>query len=303
MQKLLLILTCLAIVSCKHDYDDLIENKNSITDIEYISQEGVTYYTGSLGCAANGSYFYKSDKVLEDLVVPTNLPDNIDLSVFLPPVGDQGKQGSCISWATTYYLKSFQERIQSGLLYDESRIMSPAYTYNQIVQGACGGTIFESTLDVLKSKGAASLQSFPYSDLNCFTQPSLIQNEEAAFNKISDYKYLSGQNMVLEMKTLLTQETPILISVFLTKKFGETDDLGLTSYREHVVDFTDGGCHGMLVVGYSDTKNAFKVVNSWGENWGNNGGFVWIDYAAFHNVADNTASFRVISTAIIAYDL
>ena len=47
---------------------------------------------------------------------------------------------------------------------------------------------------------------------------------------------------------------------------------------------------------------AFKVVNSWGEAWGDNG-FVWIDYLAFENVGDIEASFRVINQAYVAYDL
>ncbi len=36
----------------------------------------------------------------------------------------------------------------------------------------------------------------------------------------------------------------------------------------------------MVVIGYNDTKNAFKVMNSWGTKWGDNG-FAWIDYANF----------------------
>ena len=57
----------------------------------------------------------------------------------------------------------------------------------------------------------------------------------------------------------------------------------------------------MLVVGYSDEYNAFKVVNSWGENWGSDG-FVWIDYAAFENASDPSANFRVINNAYVAYN-
>lgn len=58
----------------------------------------------------------------------------------------------------------------------------------------------------------------------------------------------------------------------------------------------------MLVVGFNDEFNAFKVVNSWGESWGDNG-FVWIDYKAFENISDENSSFRVINQAYVAYDL
>jgi len=33
----------------------------------------------------------------------------------------------------------------------------------------------------------------------------------------------------------------------------------------------------MILVGYSDDRGAFKVMNSWGTQWGN-GGFGWISY-------------------------
>jgi C1A family cysteine protease len=108
--------------------------------------------------------------------------------------------------------------------------------------------------------------------------------------------------MVNEMKTLLTQQTSIIISTTISQEFGKSDDFGEAAYREHVVNYSETGCHTMLVVGYSDFNNAFKVVNSWGTDWGNNG-FVWIDYKAFDNVTDSTANFKVINEAYIAYDV
>jgi hypothetical protein len=42
------------------------------------------------------------------------------------------------------------------------------------------------------------------------------------------------------------------------------------------------GAHAMVVVGYSKKRNAFKVLNSWGQKWGANG-YVWIDYSLFNS--------------------
>jgi hypothetical protein len=39
----------------------------------------------------------------------------------------------------------------------------------------------------------------------------------------------------------------------------------------------------MVVIGYSDSKNAFKVLNSWGRTWGDQG-YGWIDYVSFRNL-------------------
>jgi hypothetical protein len=38
--------------------------------------------------------------------------------------------------------------------------------------------------------------------------------------------------------------------------------------------------HAMVLVGYNDSKNAFRVRNSWGSSWGDNGS-IWVDYQFF----------------------
>ena len=44
------------------------------------------------------------------------------------------------------------------------------------------------------------------------------------------------------------------------------------------------GRHAMAVVGYDDTRGAFKFANSWGTNWGCNG-FGWVSYPYFQQYA------------------
>jgi len=262
----------------------------------FVDKDGNVFYTG-VSCNQGSPNYSPGSNVLNALDIPSDLPMEFDLSEFLPPVDSQGSMGSCTSWAISYYMKSMQEGIEDGVTVR----LSPAYTYNQISQGICGGTALVETLEILKEQGVSSWSSFPYSDTDCTTQPDTTVQEEAAENKISDYKGLSGENMVDEMKTLLTQQTPIIISTTISKEFGRPDASGEAAYREHVINYSETGCHAMLVVGYNNLQNAFKVVNSWGTDWGNNG-FVWIDYKAFENVTDDTAEFRVINAAYVAYD-
>ena len=35
------------------------------------------------------------------------LPQAADLSLWFPPVGNQGNQGSCTAWSTTYYMRTY----------------------------------------------------------------------------------------------------------------------------------------------------------------------------------------------------
>jgi C1A family cysteine protease len=42
----------------------------------------------------------------------------------------------------------------------------------------------------------------------------------------------------------------------------------------------------MVICGYNDAKKAFRVMNSWGKGWADNG-FAWIDYDFFaQNLVD-----------------
>jgi C1A family cysteine protease len=42
-------------------------------------------------------------------------------------------------------------------------------------------------------------------------------------------------------------------------------------------DIGQVGGHGMIVVGYDDTRKAFRIQNSWGRNWAD-GGYGWFGY-------------------------
>ena len=55
---------------------------------------------------------------------------------------------------------------------------------------------------------------------------------------------------------------------------------GVINFNKY--DVSKGG-HAVLVVGYSDTKQALKIVNSWGYDWGQNG-FAYISYQYLYNV-------------------
>ncbi|MCL6218713.1 C1 family peptidase [Zunongwangia pacifica] len=303
--KLLVFVLPILFSSCYKDMDDRLQRQENtpdpIDDNQFITKEGEVFATG-LECTGTGAYSTGGHFILEDLDIPEDLPIEYDLSEFLPPIGDQGQLGSCSSWAVSYYLKSLQEHIESGAPYSLATIFSPSFTYNQLTMGACGGTSIAETLDLVQEVGVCSLELFPYDDSGCSEQPNETQIAQAARARISEFRSLSGENMIAEMKTLLLQQQPIVIGAYLSSEFGKIDRLGLTAYREHAVDYENGDCHAMLVVGYSDEYDAFKVVNSWGENWGSDG-FVWIDYAAFENVTDVSANFRVINNAYIAYDL
>jgi len=54
----------------------------------------------------------------------------------------------------------------------------------------------------------------------------------------------------------------------------------------------------MLICGYDDNINSFKVLNSWGSGWGNMG-YIWIDYDFFKIAVVNTFMIPSIYVGVI----
>ncbi|MBC6367008.1 C1 family peptidase [Algoriphagus sp. AK58] len=267
----------------------------------FISETGEEYW---MGCENSYCYGFsggvpESLKTLQNLTIPNNLPASFDLSNFLPEIGNQGRLGSCTAWATTYYGRSLLHNIGQNSSRSQGVTLSPSFIYNQITKGQCKGTSIIQSLQLLVDQGASEWEVFPYQSTGCNLQPTAAQRENASNFKMKDYLILSGENMVAEVKTLLTQGKPIVVAMGLDPEFGKKDALGLSAYRPHQVKKDQiYGAHAMLVVGYSDQFKAFKLVNSWGEGWGDQG-FVWVDYAAFENVFDLQNPFRVLCQALV----
>ena len=67
------------------------------------------------------------------------LPRYVDnrLLPSFPPIGDQGQQGSCVAWATTYYQATHEVGLANGTnnKTGPAKILSPKWTYNMINSG------------------------------------------------------------------------------------------------------------------------------------------------------------------------
>ncbi|MDY7396493.1 C1 family peptidase [Aureibaculum sp. 2210JD6-5] len=238
-----------------------------------------------------------------DIEIPSTFPGSLDLSSFLPPIGNQGKQGSCVAWATGYYLKGYQENVEdaNNSIQNPNNLLSPAFIYNQIKVADCdSGSQIPSALELISDTGIVTLSEMPYNENECQTQPTETQINLAEENKIMSFSYLDGDTLFNQAKAFLNKNQPIVIAISIDRNhFGKIDANGDAVYREF--ENADGS-HAMLVVGYDDAKNAFKVVNSWGESWGNNG-FVWIDYKAFEDVLDTGSDFKILCEAWVTEDV
>ena len=277
---------------------DVIEPEDSIDDPH------------QMGVDCSSSNRNASIELIEITEIPIDLPTNHDLSEDMPPVRSQGNQGSCVAWATTYYMKSYQEKTQHKYDYVSFEdVMSPAFVYNQIkASDHCNaGSAVVNALELLKEQGVNNWKDFPYSDTQCSNLPNDDQLVVASQNKIKSY-FLVGipesntdENYTLTnlIKTLVYQNNPIIVTLAFRDLIFENRDgeLIATSFSQNPI----GGCgHAVLIVGYDNEKNAFKIVNSWGTGWGNEG-YGWVHYNFF--LSENDSDFEQgLSGAYIAYD-
>jgi hypothetical protein len=206
------------------------------------------------------------------------VPKAVDLSSRFPEPGDQGKQNSCVGWAVAYALKSYQENLErSWSAGPTNHRFSPSFIYNQLNKTAScqGGTTFVEALNLLRRDGVATLADFPYRDDDCARQPDAAVRMTARPFAIADWRRVNVQDAT-EVKTHLASGFPVLIGMMVDIAFMRLR--GDVAYAQ-ASGKTEGG-HAMILVGYSDDRGAFKVMNSWGKQWGD-GGFGWIGYGAF----------------------
>lgn len=223
-----------------------------------------------------------------------DLPRHVDLSRDFPPPGNQGQQSSCVAWATAYALRSYQAHVRSraslvtgdgGI--DSTRVFSPAFVYNQINNGRDAGSLFSDALQLMQTRGVAPLRYMPYSQTDYTTMPSDAALNVAANYKIAFWKQINV-NEPVELKSQLNAGYPVIIGAMIDEGF---EDAGKGFVWSQIKGKQLGG-HAMLVVGYDDDRNAFRVLNSWGKGWGD-AGYYWLDYSLFP---------RVVSEAFVAKD-
>ncbi len=227
---------------------------------------------------ATGGVLLPTDQYLALPKQPTYrafLPVSADLSSWFPKPGSQGEQPSCAAWATTYALMSYYEIRRDGP--SSSVPLSPAFVYNQLSQptGSCrNGLTLPDVLNFLKDKGAPPLAEFGYSDQLCNVLPDGAVAHDAERHRITDWKRLDVTNLD-DLKGEIANGYPVVVAMALPHKFQQLK--GPMPFDD--VSSPDE-THAMVVSAYDDKRAAFRLVNSWGTEWGDKG-FGWVTYRYF----------------------
>jgi len=205
------------------------------------------------------------------------LPQEIDLSDKFPSPRSQGKQGSCTSWAMAYYKTYLEGYRRSENRDGEDRIVSPAFIFNQIGnQKTCAGSSFYNAFKLLQTTGVVSMRDFPYDPSDCRRQPNDQLKQIASSWKLRNWRQVDFKNQEA-LRTFLASGQPMVISVKADKYFDEHRNTD--SVIDTLTDVNVGN-HAIVLVGYSESRQAFRILNSWGTDWGDKG-YGWISYRLF----------------------
>ena len=203
----------------------------------------------------------------EELFGKNKLPDKVDLSSKFPQPGYQGAIGSCAAWAVGYACKTYQETIERHL---DPQItasqFSPSFIYNMVNKGENKGSTFPEVFNLVKELGCATMSTMPYTT-DYLLKPNTKAIKEAENYKIQDYKRLqNGPGLIPAMKASLAKGQAVIIALRVYENFRKL--------KNEIYDEISGpqtGGHGMCLVGYDDHNKTFKLINSWGKKWGENG--------------------------------
>jgi hypothetical protein len=217
------------------------------------------------------------------------LPSSVDLRENFPPTGNQGNYGTCVAWAVGYNLKTALEAMDKGFktndLNSASRQFSPKDLFWSIPDNQkgtdCNGTNFEPAMDVMINRGIATMQSVPYDGLGDCRQSNTGGESEAAGYQISNYRKIDVS--VNTIKSYLADNRPIAIGCKLGDNFMQWNSDDVISSHSSFNNVGQHAYHAMVAIGYDDNKGprgAFRVLNSWGGNWGDIG-HIWVDYDFF----------------------
>ena len=220
---------------------------------------------------------------------------NVDFRNFLPSVGNQGFQHSCVGWAIAYACKTYLEVRDQGWQPDLSkRIFSPAFVYNQINRGINRGSNIERALKLLISDGCATLSTMPYRVGNWTSQPSGSARREAGKFRCKSYYPVKSGTLI---RKALQQGHVVILSVRTDPVFcsGLFQIYTAREKRRGEAEVARNrrksyGYHAMCVVGYDDIRRAFLVMNSWSKGWGKEG-YCWIAYDVVKDVRRSERNF------------
>jgi len=193
------------------------------------------------------------------------LPSSVDWSSkgAVTPIKNQGQCGSCWSFSTTGSLEGAWE-IATGKLVSlsEQQFVDCSKSYGNM---GCNGGLMDNAFKYAEKNALCTEASYPYKAKGGTCEASSC-TVGIPMGGVTGFKDVSQENLQA-MEEAVAQQ-PVSIAI-------EADQRIFQLYHSGVLNGTCGTKldHGVLAVGYGtmDGTDYWKVKNSWGASWGDEG--------------------------------
>jgi C1A family cysteine protease len=183
-------------------------------------------------------------------------------------VKNQGNCGSCFAQATVASYES-AILIKNSSLSASNLNLSEQYLLDCNGKGfSCLGGWFD-VFDVFAG-GLPTESSYPYA-----ATVNSCDSGKAKYFPMDAWYYVDNSVDIpstTALKTAVKTIGPIAVALYANTSY-------FKSYTSGVFDRNDSGSvdHAVLIVGWDDSKGAWRIKNSWGTGWGESG-YAWIKY-------------------------
>lgn len=198
---------------------------------------------------------------------------NIDISSEFTEIKNQGQQGACMSFSMVsvfeYFLKKNNVQfpdLSEQFLYYNARKLKGREQFDE-------GSSSVASIQTLSEEGICSEEAWPYKVGSFAEQPSSQAYSEAKHRRVKNAVMVEKQ--IETLKSALDDGLPVVFAVDLFPSFGK----GVNGFiamptEEEVLQMKESGenhAHAMVLCGFNEEQKIFKVRNSWGTDFGDNG--------------------------------
>ncbi len=261
MKKLLIFLTVII----------LITSINITPSAQTIGTEKNSRPLHYMGALPDSKAIIEKYLMKEDTSKTVLLPSNVDNSYLYPTPMEQ-TQPDCVAWAIGYaQMAGMQALNRDWTVNTNPHKFSPAFLYNLSNGGNNNGILLGDGMVTAVENGICPITYYSIDNPYNASVPSLALAAASLYKPVS-YSITASLSHI---KQALADGKGVAIGVWVYEEMYY--NMSTTNY---IYDDDSGdleGGHAICLVGYDDSKQAFKFINSWGADWCQ-GGFGWISY-------------------------
>lgn len=213
------------------------------------------------------------------------------------PVKDQGQCGSCWSFSTTGALEgAYYNKYGTLESFSEQQLVSCDNFKNKNNRGTdhgCNGGMMDNAFRWIgENDGLCTESNYPYTsgitktNEECYKSCVVVKTSD-----IKTYVDVTPNSDNALMSALMIG--PVSVAI-------QADQQKFQLYKSGVLSASDCGNdidHGVLAVGWGtlNEKKYYKVKNSWGPSWGNEG-YIYLEKEVEKNINNGTGTCGILST-------